>query len=150
MREVSGRSREREGFDGERQRDGWRGRGRVVRLHLVDLAGSERVYKHAKHRDNTVREGMYINRSLHYLELVVVALHNQDRRMRGQRRKIASLHVPYRNSTVTNVLRGSLSGNCKTVFVAHLSRASENFNETLSTLRFAERCQSIKVGRSVL
>ena len=82
---------------------------------------------------------MYINRSLHHLELVILAL--QQRGM-GKRS-----HVPYRNSTVTNILRDSLGGNCKTVFIINVSSEKSELDETLSTFRFAERCASIKVCR---
>jgi kinesin family protein 6/9 len=57
-----------------------------------------------------LKEAKYINLSLHYLEQVIIALHEKSL---GKR-----THVPYRNSTMTSVLRDSLGGNCKTTMIA--------------------------------
>lgn len=103
---------------------------RLSKLHLVDLAGSERVYK--KETDAQVTtEARYINKSLSFLEQVIIAL-------QGSR-----AHVPYRNSMMTTILRDSLGGNCKTVMVANLSAEREHEDETLSTARFAQRCAKL-------
>ena len=104
------------------------------KLHLVDLAGSERVYK--SDSDNQIKkEAKYINRSLSYLEQVIIALHEREQ---GSRE-----HVPYRNSMMTSILRDSLGGNCRTVMIANLSLDSDNEDETISTARFAVRCQKL-------
>lgn len=100
----------------------------------MDLAGSERIYRSAGD-DRSRREGRHINLSLHYLEQVIVAL---QQRARGRRP-----HIPYRNSTMTSVLRDSLGGNCRTVFVATLNAERDFTEETLSTCRFAQRCSSL-------
>lgn len=101
------------------------------KLHLVDLAGSERVYK--SDPDSLIKkEAKYINRSLSYLEQVILALHEREQGVRE--------HVPYRNSMMTSILRDSLGGNCRTVMLANLSLACENEDETISTARFAIRC----------
>lgn len=107
---------------------------RSSKLNLVDLAGSERTYK--TDPDCQVKnEAKFINKSLSYLEQVIVAL---SERGRGQR-----AHIPYRNSMMTSILRDSLGGNCKTVMIATLSIDKSNEDETLSTARFAHRCQKL-------
>ena len=119
---------------------------RMSKLHLVDLAGSERVYKKTmgahspmnmdQAADSQVTtEARYINRSLSYLEQVIIALH--------QKAKGTRIHVPYRNSMMTTILRDSLGGNCKTVMIANMSPDLENEEETLSTARFALRCAKL-------
>lgn len=77
---------------------------RRSKLHLVDLAGSERVHK-TNSAGKILNEAKHINSSLHYLEMVIVAL--QEKSSRGRN------HIPYRNSMMTSVLRDSLGGNCK-------------------------------------
>ena len=71
------------------------------KLHMVDLAGSERAHKTGA-QGKILQEAKYINTSLHYLEMVIVALHERATKGRG--------HVPYRNSMMTSVLRDSLGG----------------------------------------
>lgn len=108
------------------------------KLHLVDLAGSERVYKANignRAAESMRTEARYINRSLSYLEQVIIALHDKSN---GNR-----VHVPYRNSMMTSVLRDSLGGNCRTVMIANLSTDLSNEEETVSTARFALRCQKL-------
>lgn len=107
---------------------------RSSKLHLVDLAGSERTHK--SDPDSQIKnEAKYINRSLSYLEQVIVALH--------QRAKGNRAHVPYRNSMMTSILRDSLGGNCKTVMIATMAMDKASEDETLSTARFAHRCQKL-------
>ncbi|KAL7749482.1 hypothetical protein RI367_005036 [Sorochytrium milnesiophthora] len=85
---------------------------RTGKLHLVDLAGSERVSKTGI--DGTLlREAKHINLSLHYLEQVIIALHEKALGKRA--------HIPYRNSMMTTILRDSLGGNCKTTMIATLA-----------------------------
>ena len=111
------------------------------KLHLVDLAGSERVYRVAKD-EQTAREGRQINLSLHYLENVIIALQDQiAAESAGSKQYV---HVPYRNSMLTSVLRDSLGGNCRTVFIATLNPEGEFVGESLSTCRFAQRCSTLK------
>jgi len=93
---------------------------RRSKLHLVDLAGSERVGKSGT-QGQTLKEAKYINSSLFYLEMVIVALHEKATKGRA--------HIPYRNSMMTNVLRDSLGGNCKTVMVATISPDERNTDE---------------------
>ncbi len=109
----------------------------VVRskLHLVDLAGSERVHKTSS-SGQTLREAKYINSSLFFLEMVIVALHEQSKKSRT--------HIPYRNSMMTSVLRDSLGGNCKTVMVATISPERAHTDESISTCNFAQRVALVK------
>eukprot|EP00397_Hematodinium_sp_SG-2012_P009813 GEMP01009908.1.p1 GENE.GEMP01009908.1~~GEMP01009908.1.p1 ORF type:complete len:768 (+),score=203.78 GEMP01009908.1:47-2350(+) len=108
---------------------------RRSKIHLVDLAGSERVSK-TNIEGKLLAEAKFINVSLHFLEQVIVALHE---RARGHRS-----HIPYRNSMMTSVLRDSLGGNCKTVMIANAAVEDSNIDETLSTCRFAQRVALIK------
>jgi len=108
---------------------------RRSKLHLVDLAGSERVHKtHAA--GQLLTEATNINLSLHYLQQVIVAL--QERMKKGSR-----VHVPYRNSVLTSVLRDSLGGNCVTTMVATLNAEPEHTDESVSTCHFAQRVASV-------
>ncbi|KAK9868874.1 hypothetical protein WJX84_006396 [Apatococcus fuscideae] len=104
---------------------------RRSKLNLVDLAGSERVSRTGID-GGILKEARYINLSLHYLEQVIIAL--QERSTGGARG-----HVPYRNSTMTMVLRDSLGGNCRTVMIANITAQHEMLDESISTCRFAQR-----------
>lgn len=101
------------------------------KLHLVDLAGSERIRKTNSH-GQILREANHINKSLTFLEQVVLSLTKKTRQ-----------HVPYRQSKLTSVLRDSLGGNARTVLVANCSHETAHLSETVSTLRFA--CTAMKV-----
>jgi len=108
---------------------------RRSKLHLVDLAGSERVGK-TNSSGSTLKEAKYINSSLFYLEMVIVALH--EKATKGRQ------HGPYRNSVMTSVLRDSLGGNCKTIMIATINPEAAHTDESLSTCRFAQRVSLIK------
>lgn len=99
----------------------------LSKLNLVDLAGSERVGK-TNSTGATLTEARYINKSLSFLEQVVVALADRARD-----------HVPFRQNKLTNVLRDSLGGNCKTRLIANVRCEAVHLDETVSTLRFAAR-----------
>ena len=105
------------------------------KLHMVDLAGSERAHKTGA-QGKILQEAKYINSSLHFLEMVIVALHERSKKGRG--------HVPYRNSMMTSVLRDSLGGNCKTTMVATVSAEQAQTDESVSTCRFAQRVARVK------
>jgi len=107
---------------------------RKSKLHLVDLAGSERVAK-TQIGGTLLKESKYINLSLHYLEQVIIALHEKAL---GKRQ-----HIPYRNSMMTSVLRDSLGGNCKTTMIATIAVEPELIEESISTCRFAQRVSLI-------
>ena len=100
---------------------------RLSKLHLVDLAGSERTSK-TDPDAATKNEARYINKSLSYLEQVIRAL--------GEPKSRRS-HVPFRNSMLTQVLKDSLGGNCRTALIATLGLDRFHAEESLSTLRFA-------------
>lgn len=108
---------------------------RRAKLNLVDLAGSERVNK-SRVDGATLQEAKYINVSLHFLEQVIVAL---QERADGN----GHVHVPYRNSLMTTLLRDSLGGNCQTIMIATASADEDAFDESVSTCRFAQRVGKI-------
>ncbi|KAI8847665.1 P-loop containing nucleoside triphosphate hydrolase protein [Chytridium lagenaria] len=102
------------------------------KLHLVDLAGSERQSKTGATGER-LKEATKINLSLSALGNCISAL------VDGK-----STHIPYRDSKLTRLLQDSLGGNAKTLMIATMSPASYNFEETLSTLRYANRAKNIK------
>ncbi|TPX47484.1 hypothetical protein SeMB42_g03298 [Synchytrium endobioticum] len=102
------------------------------KLHLVDLAGSERQGKTGATGER-LKEATKINLSLSALGNCISAL------VDGK-----STHIPYRDSKLTRLLQDSLGGNSKTLMIATLSPASYNYDETLSTLRYANRAKNIK------
>mmetsp|Transcript_127155 Transcript_127155/g.317552 ORF Transcript_127155/g.317552 Transcript_127155/m.317552 type:complete len:890 (-) Transcript_127155:390-3059(-) len=106
-------------------------------VNLVDLAGSERQAK-TKAEGARLKEGAMINKSLSNLAAVISKL------SAASQSPSANDHVPFRNSKLTHLLQESLSGNSKTVMVAAISPAKSNLDETLSTLRFAQTCKSVK------
>jgi hypothetical protein len=105
---------------------------RVGKLNLVDLAGSEKQSKTNATGDR-LKEAQKINLSLSALGNVISAL------VDGR-----STHIPYRDSKLTRLLQDSLGGNTKTVMIAAISPADYNYDETLSTLRYASRAKNIK------
>lgn len=105
---------------------------RVGKLNMVDLAGSERQSKTGATGER-LKEATKINLSLSALGNVISAL------VDGK-----SSHIPYRDSKLTRLLQDSLGGNTKTVMVANIGPADYNYDETLSTLRYAYRAKSIK------
>ncbi|KAJ1391975.1 kinesin-like protein, partial [Ochromonadaceae sp. CCMP2298] len=104
---------------------------RSGKLNLVDLAGSERQKKTGA-KDATLKEGIKINMSLSALGNVISALSEGGR------------HIPYRDSKLTRLLQDSLGGNTKTMMIAAVSPADYNYEETMSTLRYANRAKNIK------
>uniref|UniRef100_A0A3P8Y0J5 Kinesin-like protein n=1 Tax=Esox lucius TaxID=8010 RepID=A0A3P8Y0J5_ESOLU len=105
---------------------------RAGKLNLVDLAGSERQSKTGATGER-LREATKINLSLSALGNVISAL------VDGR-----SKHIPYRDSKLTRLLQDSLGGNTRTLMVACLSPADNNYEESLSTLRYANRAKSIQ------
>lgn len=105
---------------------------RAGKLNLVDLAGSERQSKTGV--SGVEREqAININLSLTTLGLVIQNL-------------VASkpTHIPYRDSQLTRLLQDSLGGNTKTVMIANVGPSAYNYDETLSTLKYANRAKNIK------
>ena len=105
---------------------------RVGKLHLVDLAGSERQSKTGA-TGQRLKEATKINLSLSTLGNVISAL------IDGK-----SSHIPYRNSKLTRLLQDSLGGNSKTLMFANVGPAEYNYDESMSTLRYASRAKNIK------
>ncbi|XP_044123022.1 kinesin-like protein KIF28P [Neovison vison] len=105
-------------------------------INLVDLAGSERQKSSGSEGDR-LREGSRVNLSLTNLGNVISAL--ADAAM-GKR----VLHVPYRDSVLTKLLQPALGGNSRTALIAAISPADLCYEETLSTLRYAERAKKIQ------
>jgi len=108
-----------------------------AKLNLVDLAGSERANKTGA-TGSTLKEGANINMSLMALGNVINAL-SESAASKGQKR-----HIPYRDSKLTRLLQESLGGNSATVMLAAISPADYNYDETLSTLKYAHRAKSIE------
>ena len=101
------------------------------KLHCVDLAGSERTKK-TQVTGQSMKEAMFINKSLSFLEQTVNALAKKDS------------HVPYRQTKLTSVLKDALGGNCKTVMIGNIWGEDVHMEETISTLRFASRVRTIE------
>ncbi|GMT33536.1 hypothetical protein PFISCL1PPCAC_24833, partial [Pristionchus fissidentatus] len=109
---------------------------KVAKISLVDLAGSERAQKSGA-VGKRLEEGGSINKSLTTLGMVISALAEKSNNAKKEK------FVPYRDSVLTWLLKDSLGGNSKTVMIATISPASDNYEETLSTLRFADRAKKI-------
>ncbi|KAA3457455.1 kinesin-like protein FRA1 [Gossypium australe] len=107
-----------------------------AKLHLVDLAGSERA-KRTGSDGLRLKEGIHINRGLLALGNVISALGDEKKRKEG-------VHVPYRDSKLTRLLQDSLGGNSKTVMIACVSPADINAEESLNTLKYANRARNIQ------
>ncbi|XP_037985180.1 LOW QUALITY PROTEIN: kinesin-like protein KIF9 [Motacilla alba alba] len=97
------------------------------KITLIDLAGSERLSKTGSEGQVRV-EAAYINKSLSFLEQLIIALADPKRE-----------HIPFRQSKLTHVLKDSLGGKCDTVLVTNIYGEAEHVEETLSSLRFATR-----------
>ena len=105
---------------------------RKGKFNLVDLAGSERAAK-TKASGMRLAEGCKINLSLSALGNVISALVDKK-----------AHHIPYRDSKLTRLLQDSLGGNTKTIMFANVGPADYNYDETMSTLRYANRAKQIK------
>ncbi|XP_046896279.1 kinesin-like protein KIF1B isoform X2 [Hypomesus transpacificus] len=110
---------------------------KVSKISLVDLAGSERADSTGA-TGTRLKEGANINKSLTTLGKVISALAEVSKK------KKKSDFIPYRDSVLTWLLRENLGGNSRTAMVAALSPADINYDETLSTLRYADRAKNIK------
>ena len=105
----------------------------AARLSMIDLAGSERAYK-TDNRGERLREGRNINRSLLSLANCINALADKSKK---------NQHVPYRDSKLTRLLRDSLSGTSVSAMLCAVSPSSDQFEETLNTLKYANRAKSM-------
>uniref|UniRef100_A0AAY4BXW2 plus-end-directed kinesin ATPase n=1 Tax=Denticeps clupeoides TaxID=299321 RepID=A0AAY4BXW2_9TELE len=113
---------------------------KVSKISLVDLAGSERADSTGA-KGTRLKEGANINKSLTTLGKVISALAEVVSR---SKKKKKTDFIPYRDSVLTWLLRENLGGNSRTAMVAALSPADINYDETLSTLRYADRAKQIK------
>ena len=109
------------------------------KLNFVDLAGSERV-KETGSSGLALKEAAYINKSLTFLEQVVVALTDKTKRKE---------YVPYRQSKLTHILKDAIGGNCKTIMIATIWPEEQFILDTLSTLNFAKRMKNVVNDLSV-
>ncbi|EKG05236.1 Unc104-like kinesin, putative [Trypanosoma cruzi] len=114
---------------------------KTSKLNLVDLAGSERASK-SMATGKRLTEGVNINKSLMCLGNVISSLAEEQDSGRPR-------HIPYRDSVLTWILKENLGGNSKTVMLATISPSSFQYDETMSTLRYAERAKRI-VNRAVV
>uniref|UniRef100_A0A665TMM6 plus-end-directed kinesin ATPase n=1 Tax=Echeneis naucrates TaxID=173247 RepID=A0A665TMM6_ECHNA len=112
---------------------------KVSKISLVDLAGSERADSTGA-KGTRLKEGANINKSLTTLGKVISALAE----VVSSKKKKKTDFIPYRDSVLTWLLRENLGGNSRTAMVAALSPADINYDETLSTLRYADRAKNIK------
>uniref|UniRef100_A0A8C6IUX2 Kinesin-like protein n=1 Tax=Melopsittacus undulatus TaxID=13146 RepID=A0A8C6IUX2_MELUD len=103
------------------------------KINLIDLAGSERLSKSGS-EGQLLKEAMYINKSLSFLEQVITALADTKRD-----------HIPFRQSKLTYVLKDSLGRNCNTVIVANVCGEAAYMEHTLSSLRFATRMKWVTI-----
>ncbi|OMJ72464.1 hypothetical protein SteCoe_29093 [Stentor coeruleus] len=110
-----------------------RGRIRYSCLNLVDLAGSERLNDFDTKNVTQIGEAGYINKSLFILAHVVNKL------AEGKTK-----HIPYRDSKLTRILSQALGGNSLASIICTVSPAAMNFQQTLSTLRFASRAKTVQ------
>lgn len=124
-------------------------------LNLVDLAGSERLNNSGSGKDAArLKEAQNINKSLSSLADVITALgggQNRTSTSNGTTSSMASAanstaHIPYRNSTLTWLLKNSLGGNSKTLMLLALSPLLEHQSESLCSLRFASKVNSTVIG----
>ncbi|XP_051778101.1 kinesin-like protein KIF1A isoform X24 [Erpetoichthys calabaricus] len=117
---------------------------KVSKISLVDLAGSERADSTGA-KGTRLKEGANINKSLTTLGKVISALAEVDSGPnKNKKKKKAENFIPYRDSVLTWLLRENLGGNSRTAMVAALSPADINYDETLSTLRYADRAKQIR------
>ncbi|QDZ25826.1 kinesin [Chloropicon primus] len=123
-----------------------------AKINLVDLAGSERV-KRTHAEGSTFREGVNINKGLLALGNVISALASESPTAAGMGDSALAndagsggeqnSHVPYRDSKLTRILRDALGGNSKTVMIACVSPCTLDCDESVNTLRYAQRARSI-------
>merc|ERR1711963_1122830 len=113
----------------------------VSKIHLVDLAGSEGANATGA-SGQRLKEGAHINKSLVTLGSVISALAEAGSKVASSKPS-GKAFIPYRDSVLTWLLKDSLGGNSKTIMIATISPADVNHNETLSTLRYANRAKNI-------
>lgn len=115
---------------------------KVSMINLVDLAGSEKAGQTGASGDR-LKEGCAINKSLSALGNVIEKLADKAT---GKNKNIV---IPYRDSKLTRLLQNALGGSSKTIMICAISPASSNYEETLSTLRYADRAKRIKNSATI-
>lgn len=108
---------------------------KISMINLVDLAGSERQSKTGA-TGQRLKEAVGINLSLTTLGQVISTL--------AENSEGGNKFVPYRNSSLTRILQNALGGNSQTIMICAISPSSDNYEETLSTLRYADQAKKIK------
>lgn len=126
---------------------------KTSKLNFVDLAGSERVKKTGS-TGVTLKEANYINKSLTFLEQVVISLTEKSKLKKSKLIAAKGLptsgdHIPYRQSKLTHLLKDSIGGNCNTVMIATIIPEESHLHETLSSLNFARRMMYVENEVSV-
>eukprot|EP00924_Labyrinthula_sp_SR-Ha-C_P016399 augustus_masked-scaffold_6-processed-gene-2.44-mRNA-1 protein AED:0.30 eAED:0.33 QI:0/-1/0/1/-1/1/1/0/565 len=111
------------------------------RMNLVDLAGSEKWGVLDQLNKEHVREMNKINTSLHTLGRCIQLLSSTSNNK--------EVHIPFRDSKLTRILKESINGNCKTVIIATISPSRTSFNETVSTIKFADRARNVILNSTV-
>jgi hypothetical protein len=110
---------------------------RRSKLNLADLAGSEKINKQEEYRVNHVQELRNINLSLTTLGKVIYQLAN------AMNKGIDNAHIPFRESKLTRILTDSFGGGTKTLLIATVSPTSQSIEETMMTLKFADRAKNV-------
>lgn len=125
------------------------------KVSFIDLAGSERALSSVRLDDERLKEANSINKSLLTLGKVINKLASINKSVRKRRDDFDltknpilchSYHVPYRDSVLTWLLKDCFSGKCKTFMIATIAPASNNYDQTLSTLRYANTASKIKIS----
>ncbi|XP_062985453.1 kinesin-like protein KIF27 isoform X3 [Elgaria multicarinata webbii] len=122
--------------DTDSAQDSSRSTGQLIasKFHFVDLAGSERVTK-TGNTGERFKESIQINSGLLALGNVISALGDPKRK---------SAHIPYRDAKITRILKDSLGGNAKTVMITCISPSSSDFDESLNSIKYANRAKNIR------
>jgi len=109
------------------------GQAKMSQTHFVDLAGSERAGR-TKATGDRLKEGASINQSLSTLARCISEL---------AKKKGKKGNPPFRDSRLTYILKESLAGNSKTVMMAAISPSECDYEETLSTMKFAQSAKQV-------
>jgi len=118
---------------------GIEGQATLSKLSLIDLAGSERA-SNTHNKGQRMIEGANINKSLLALGNCITMLSEKSEK------GLKNVHIPYRDSKLTRLLKDSLGGNCRTVMIANISPAVIAFEDTHNTLKYANRAKNIKLA----
>ena len=116
---------------------------RNSKICLIDLAGSERVNATGATGDR-LKEATNINSSLSTLGEVIMKLSEKGKNNSSADCENNNIHIPYRNSVLTWILKDSLGGNSKTAIVATISPSEASYSESISTLRYLERAKFVE------